>query len=255
LGGNTTCIEVLHDGPRRIIIDAGSGIANLGDAIHVTGAVDREVHLFFTHYHWDHICGLPFFSPIYSPDFVIHLYGLNAHKGELEDMVKFSLHPPYSPIYSPEYLPSTLQYQADAEAYQIDGVRIRPYQLEETHAGGVWLLDIAQGENHFVIATDFEVVTEEAQEAVVPIYQGADFVMSDCHFSDKEYREKMGWGHATYRKAAGLAQLTGVTRILGTHHGPFASDAEIAAEREHVGADFPHIQFESAAEGSEYFAQ
>lgn len=252
-GGNTICVEVLHDGPQFIILDAGTGLAKMGDRILTSGKGKKDIHLFFSHYHWDHIMGLPFFTPIYIPGYNVNLYGQDAKKGSLEEMVSITFSPGYSPIHSPQNLLANIRYAPEQKSCSIDGIQIERFKFETAHPSGITVFKVTDRNHSLVFATDIEVRDTHIRDKLVEICRETDLLVMDSQYPEDIYREKAGWGHSTYQMAADVAERSGAKNVLFFHHDPFRTDEEIFNNCAEITARYPGINFDVALEDMEYW--
>ena len=252
-GGNTCCIEILHEGAQRIIIDAGTGVANAGGIPPTDAAQQDRIHLLFTHYHLDHICGLAAFAPVFFPDFPISLHSMNGNEDELERAVQLCFDPRFSPIYTPDNLASDLRYEAGADSLQIDNVIVKTWNIHGLHPGGVGVLRITQGSQSIVIATDIEIQDRTNKDELCHAWEKADIVLADCQYSGEECEKRKGWGHSSYKKSAEVGRRSGVKRLIGFHHDPFKSDSEIMLLRDEAAHEYSELCIDVALEGSTYW--
>lgn len=231
-GGNTPCIEVRH-GNTQLIVDGGSGLRSLGYEMMggPCGKGQGEVHLLFTHFHWDHLMGLPFFTPIFVPGNVIHAYAVQP---EIQDVFKTVFRKPYFPVPL-ENLGATIEYHVlePRKAVKFGGVSVTPYELD--HPDPCWGFRFEAGQKVFSHCVDTECrrVTAEELGPDLPLYQGVDFMLFDAQYTLMETLEKINWGHAAASIGLDIALREGVKKILFMHHDPASSDEKIsAAERE-----------------------
>jgi phosphoribosyl 1,2-cyclic phosphodiesterase len=252
-GGNTSCIEILHDGLQRIIIDAGTGLANAGGIFPTDATQQDRIHLLFTHYHLDHTCGLPFFPPIYVPGFPISFHGMNGDQGELERAVQLCFDPRFSPIYTPDNLASDYRYEVGTDGFRIDNVNVTTWNIDGLHPGGIGVLRITQGHQSIVVATDIGIQDRAHRDGLGHAWDNADIVLADCQYSDEECKKRKGWGHSSYKKCAGVARWSGVKRLIGFHHDPFKSDSEIMELRDEAAHEYSELTVDVALEGSTYW--
>ncbi|HDI82500.1 MAG TPA: MBL fold metallo-hydrolase [candidate division WOR-3 bacterium] len=223
-GGNTTCIQVSLNSGTEIIIDAGTGIRKLGKVLLQNGV--KEIHLFITHSHWDHIQGFPFFVPVYIKGFKIHIYGASPTFDRLVRILSGQMKFLYFPV---EYhtLNSEIDYRKiKKRGIEIDGVKITAIRTNhplETHA-----FKFEEDGKTFVFMTDNEL--DDREKAVVPykehlkFIEGADLLIHDAQYSRAEYENYIGWGHSTWESVVEMADEGDVKRVLLTHHDPERSD-------------------------------
>jgi phosphoribosyl 1,2-cyclic phosphodiesterase len=234
-GGNTPCIEV-RCGPHVLVFDAGSGIRPLGDALARESV--REVDLLFTHCHYDHICGLPFFSPLFQPECTIRLWsGHLAGTMTTRDMIASFMRPPFFP-----QTPACLKAQVDYRDFRPgdilamgNGLTLHTTRLK--HPGGCVGYRLSNGGRTFCYVCDTEHVPGAPDEAVLDLVRGADVVVYDAAYTDAEFPAFVGYGHSTWQEGVRLCELAGAGRCVVFHHGPARKDDElslIAAEAERL---------------------
>lgn len=238
VGGNTSCVEILC-GERRFIMDAGTGLRALGDSL--TGPV--EATLLLSHLHWDHIQGLPFFTPLYSPRTRLRVMGAGTREMSIQDALALQMRPPTFPIEW-EDLASIRQYRTLRHGQLIDddGVEIRCAKLNHP-GGGVMAYRLSYAGRSVVYATD-----TEHYECVDPtlraLAEGADVLIYDSMYTPAEYcgqsgPSRVGWGHSTYEAGAALAEAAGVGQYLLFHHDPSRDDAGVAKIESSAQSLFP----------------
>ncbi len=252
-GGNTVCLEVLHPGSQRVILDAGTGLPNLGVQILRDTPSGGTVHLFLSHYHWDHVLGLPLFGPVYRPGFDIHLYGPHAENGALREMLDMIFAAAYSPIYGPENLLSNLIQPPESPSYAVDDLSISATHIDGLHPGGCQVLRVSYREQSFVYAPDVELRDASVIDEFVAVCAGCDMLVCGTAFSEDRFKRAVGWGHSSLEAAHGVAQRIGVKRFMGIHFDPLRTDAELEASRAARQAAHPAPIIELACEGEEVF--
>ncbi|MCM2323697.1 MAG: MBL fold metallo-hydrolase [Oligoflexia bacterium] len=226
-GGNTACIE-MRSQRAQVIIDAGSGIRPLGYEM-MNGACGRgegEVHLFFTHFHWDHIVGLPFFVPIFIPGNRIHVYSVQS---ELEEVFRTVFQKPYFPVPL-EQLGATIEYhKLEPRLPQVIGdMTLTPYALD--HPDPCWGYRIESGGKVVAHCVDTECtrVSREQLGVDLPLYQNVDLMIFDAQYTLMETIEKVNWGHAAASLGIDIAMREQIRRVVFMHHDPASADAKIA---------------------------
>ncbi|MFV0436669.1 MAG: MBL fold metallo-hydrolase [Desulfopila sp.] len=255
-GGNTACIELrVGDDDRLIIVDAGSGIRDLGTFLLKNdlskGAIDTS--LFLTHTHWDHIMGFPYFTPIYIPGTRLKVYGpVTFEDDPLEDVVGGQMKYRYFPVNVGE-LASAIEYIRLREVPGIDlggGLTVATkilnhpitalgYRFEFAGKKICTCYDTEPFRNLFItdpqhplydeaMALEGEEVAREQMQLQEEFYRGADLLVHDCQYTDEEYRAgKLGWGHSTFEHAIAAANRAEVKRLALFHHDPDRTDAQL----------------------------
>ncbi|MCB9507893.1 MAG: MBL fold metallo-hydrolase [Myxococcales bacterium] len=223
-GGATTCLEL--DLPTaRLIIDAGSGILDLGRA----RGVDRKPTLMlFSHLHWDHVVGLPFYSPLYVPGWDLDVRGVPRSGRSVYDTVTELNRPPLFPISLRESVRASVT-QTDLETdgeLLFHGAKVE--WLEVAHPGGCSAFAITVDGRRIVFSGDVE-LDKTNRAAFIAFCKDAELLICDAQYSAAEYPNHVGWGHSTNRQAAQLAADAGVSRLVLTHHDPGHDDAAVRA--------------------------
>ena len=248
-GGNTSCVEV-HCGSRRIVLDAGSGLRELGRAMLVAGE-PCDLDLLLTHCHLDHLIGLPFFAPAFASDARLRLWaGHLTPDDRLERVLAQLMIPPLLPI-TPETFRASIAYNdfMAGESFDLgEDIRIETAQLR--HPGGATGYRIAFGGRVVCYITDNEHAPDGPDPALVHLARNADLLICDATYTADEYRARVGWGHSNWVECARLADAADVERLALFHHLPERDDAALAAIEEEAAAARPGVF--AAREGTEF---
>ena len=238
-GGNTSCVAV-HCGERLIVLDAGSGLRALGQALKQSSdAVDLD--LLLTHCHVDHLIGLPFFAPAFSPASAIRIWaGHLSPRQRLEQVLGQLMIEPLLPI-TPSTFRADLTYRDFLAGDRLDlggGVEVRTALLN--HPGGATGYRIDFRGHSVCYLTDYEHPAIEPEPALVDLVRGADLVIYDAMYTNEEYASRVGWGHSTWEQGVRLLQAAGAKQLALFHHDPSRDDAAMdavvaAAVRVHPG--------------------
>lgn len=227
VGGNTSCVEV-RCGQTRFILDAGTGIRKLGDALLGEGPV--RATLLLSHLHWDHIQGLPFFVPAYVPTTRIEVVGSTHGVGTLRDTLANQMEAPNFPVRL-EDLGAEIAYREvrHGQSFDVGEVRVRVAKLN--HPGGVLAYRLDYAGRSVVYATDTEHYAC-VDPTLRSLAEGADVLIYDSQYTPDEYsgargRSRVGWGHSTYVAGAELARSAGVGTYVLFHHDPTRNDAGV----------------------------
>ncbi len=241
---------------RIIIIDAGSGIRDLGNHLVKAGQENGplDIMLFLTHTHWDHIMGFPFFTPIYVPGTRMKVYGpVTFEDDPLENVVGGQMKYRYFPVNIGE-LTSDIDYIRLTENPAIDlgdglllktkilnhSITVLGYRFE--YKGNVFCTcyDCEPYRNLFVtdpehpeydeaMAEEGRLVADEQNVLLEQFFSGADLLIHDSQYTESEYRGKLGWGHSSIDHAVATAARAGVKKLALFHHDPDRSDEQLDA--------------------------
>jgi phosphoribosyl 1,2-cyclic phosphodiesterase len=227
-GGNTTCIEVRLGDGSLVVIDAGSGIRNLGRQLARGGSPD-VIHLFLTHAHWDHLQGFPFFLPAYRKGFTLRVWGGPRSAATLRSYLRQQLTPPFFPVKYAE-LGARIRYPVrPAAEIAVGPARIQSIPL--AHPDGGYGFKFTEGGRSFVFLTDNELGYRHpgglSPRRYGEVCRGADLLMHDAQFTEEEYRLTRGWGHSTFPAVVELCRAAGPKRFGLIHHDPQHTDPQL----------------------------
>jgi phosphoribosyl 1,2-cyclic phosphodiesterase len=227
VGGNTSCVEVRAADGTTLILDAGTGIRALGYALAAEAAGQgRTVHLAFSHFHWDHLQGLPFFAPLYSPGAEVRFYAV-SDDDRIARLLRGQMCFPYFPVpFSGLAARTETIALAEGETIEIGPMRVRPFPVH--HPQGAHGFRIEAEGAVVVYATDYEHGDPACDAGLLDVARGCDLLISDAQFTPDEYPLRKGWGHTTWAHAADLAEAAGAARLLLFHHDPSHDDDALA---------------------------
>jgi phosphoribosyl 1,2-cyclic phosphodiesterase len=236
-GGNTACVE-LSLGDDRLIFDAGSGLRELGITLVKEPNLDLTIAL--SHYHWDHLLGLPFFVPLFKPDTTLHLYG--EAKGEgggpREAMERQFSSPSFPVPFST--LPSTLDFHPlqESDTFNVGEIAVRTGRLN--HPNGAICYRAQVGNRSVVYASDHE-HDGDGDAQLIAFCGKADVLVYDAMYSNESYAQgKKGWGHSTWEEGVRVAKAAKVKNLFLFHHDPMNDDKKLAAIERAAQKAFPN---------------
>jgi len=227
-GGHTTCVELRSALGKLIVIDAGTGIRNLG--ISLAASCPESFSMLFTHSHLDHISGFPFFLPIFKKNIKISLFSLEGDLyNPIKEITEKTMNPPIFPL-SFKTVPADFSFHCIKKGINIiEGINVFPIELSHPD-GGVGFRFEENGKS-FVFLTDNELGHKHCHGHVLEEYaefcKGADFLAHDAQYTEEEYKSHKTWGHSTPAQAIKLAKMAGVKKLCLFHHDPGRSDSEL----------------------------
>ena len=227
VGGNTTCVEVRLDDDTMIIFDAGSGISKLGNHLFHQNDHIRNYHIFFTHFHWDHIQGLPFFSPqIYNPDCTINFY---SPLPKFKEILSSQMKNPYFPITIDSFSKNVNYTVLTGDNIKIANSIISWRKMK--HPGGSFSYKIEENLKNIIFSTDTELQDSdfEKNEKNIKFYENADLIILDSQYTLDEAIEKYDWGHSSYSLAVDFASAWKINKLVLFHHEPLYDDNKMAS--------------------------
>lgn len=240
-GGNTTCVEVrFHD--RIVVLDAGSGIRELGLAWQEEfGESAIDATLLFTHVHWDHIQGFPFFSPAYQKGNRLTIIGEDRATGSVQSLLDGQMQQAYFPAPL-SAMQARLEFQPAQAAFDVGPFRVRTMALP--HPGGCLGYRLEAGGSSLVFATDCELdlaarnvdalqadhrARRRYEEELLRFFDGVHLAIVDCQYPDDVYPSRVGWGHNSVATVVDLMGQADVDMLALFHHDPQHDDDAVSA--------------------------
>ncbi len=247
IGGNTSCVEV-RAGKLALVLDGGTGLRLLGQKL--LKEMPVTAHIFFSHVHWDHIQGFPFFAPAFVPGNTIHLYGGNDVSRTLEETLAGQMDYPSFPVQLGQ-MGAQMKFRDMREGQVVtlddgEGHELTVRTTRGNHPNGVWCYRFEHRGRSAVYATDTEHYSV-IDERLVKLSKGVDVLIYDAMYTPEEYAgtagtggSKVGWGHSTIDEAAKLAKAAGVKQLVLFHHDPGQNDAAVREKERRTREWFPN---------------
>jgi len=253
VGGNTSCVEI-RAGDHLLICDAGTGIIPLGNELIQQDQI-REMLIILTHYHWDHVCGLPFFVPAFMPDWKINFFGPGDSPELIEEHVAAQMQAPYFPVGTETWLAETNYLDSPSDCSQYGPMKISFSNVH--HPGITFGYKIEINGKTIVYASDneckfieksikhrtdefneeehelFEEMIHEEHQSELNLFKNADILIHDAQYTPDDYDNKHGWGHSCYVDTVDIAIDANVKELYLFHHDPNHDDAAVEAILKH----------------------
>lgn len=235
-GGNTSCVQVTSAAGTNLVIDCGTGAHALGQALMAAGGPIKG-HVLISHTHWDHIQGIPFFTPFFVPGNEWDFYAPTGFGESLRETLAGQMEYTYFPI-TPEAFGATIRYNNLSEgSFRIDDLVVHTRYLNHPALTIAFRIEVDGAV--VVYACDHEPHSRDLAHARGPLHgqdrlhaeflRDADLVIHDAQYLAEEYAGKIGWGHSTVEYAVAIAEEAGVRRLALTHHDPMRTDDKVDA--------------------------
>jgi phosphoribosyl 1,2-cyclic phosphodiesterase len=236
-GGDTTCIEIRTKDNDVVIVDAGSGIRRLGNRL-----IQEDIYecgIIFTHAHWDHLMGFPFFKPLYFTKTKIHVCGCPFSHTTPREMIERVMSPPNFPVRYAD-LRASIDYTGDCEGtFTIGSLTVTPIALSHPNQGNGY--KFVEDGKVFVFLTDNELTFTHPGGLEYDDYrkfcEGSDLLFHDAEYTRLDYARRKEWGHSVYNDALDLAHEAKVKTLGLFHHNQERTDGEI----DEIVKDCEHI--------------
>lgn len=231
VGGNTSCVELETSDHSRIIFDAGTGLRELGNDLFLRPdyKTNRVYHLIFSHFHWDHIQGLPFFGPAYDAENTIIIY---STRKDCKQFLENQMLQPYFPVpmFGERGLKAKFEFriiERDVPTFKIGNAEIGWHRVR--HPGGAVSYSVMDNGKKIIYSTDTELRQQdlEKNEQNKKFYSDVDIMIIDAQYTLQDSIAKEGWGHSTYSMAVDFAINWGIKKILLFHQEPTYTDKAI----------------------------
>ena len=226
-GGHTSCVTLSQE-EELIILDAGFGIANLAGDLMKTQPLTKggqSYHLFLTHFHWDHIQGLQYFTPIYFPGNHIHVYS-PFDVDVMQEVLNVLLDDSYTPFSGLDSLPCEWHFEKLNAAKQVGSFTVSHHPT--SHLGECYAYRLTTDEGRVSFITDHNAEPSANNESLVKWAASCDLLIHEAMFTPGEFNHFPDFGHSSFTSAMENAQRIGAPLTLLTHHAPLRSDSELA---------------------------
>jgi len=251
-GGNTSCISIsIPDKNILSIIDAGTGIRNLGkELMNDKNGLPKEITIGFSHFHWDHIQGFPFFTPAYNPNVKINILMMGKGWGidKLKKIMINQMGGAFFPIEMKEMGAHFNFLTLGSKVVQHSSNMSVRAKLH-SHPGGAYSFRIERNGKVLTLVTDIE-HGDTINMETVELAKGADLLIHEAQYTSEELKNRKGWGHSSYQQAIQVAKMAGVKQLVMTHHDPAHDDVFLYKMEKECQKEFSNCCL--AREGTEF---
>jgi phosphoribosyl 1,2-cyclic phosphodiesterase len=250
-GGNTACLELTTPAGARVILDCGTGLRMLGRHLESTPESRRiEPHVFVTHYHWDHIQGIPFFSPLYAEQNSFHFYSFRSEylgRDSLKRVFEAQMAHPYFPVdISAMSARRDFTEVSGGDQFEVPGARVTASWLHHPQGCLGFRFDTSAGS--VVYATDNEPGDPKLDHSLRELAAGADIFINDAQFTPEQLATtRKGWGHSSWLEGVRIAEEMGAKNLVLFHHDPDSTDKVVDSILREARGRFANVW--AAAEG------
>jgi phosphoribosyl 1,2-cyclic phosphodiesterase len=231
----------LDDPQELIVFDTGSGIRDMGIARIRRQPKTTHYHILFSHFHWDHLMGFPFFNPGYDPSVSIDFY---SPKNELEKVLRDQMEVPCFPVPL-DAMGAKKDFHYLSGPFTVGKASVSYKKMK--HPQDSYAYQVSDGERRFVYATDVELseVDFDRTEENIALFEGVDAIVLDSQYTLGEAIEKYGWGHSAFSMAVDFAAHWGIKQVFLFHHDPTYSDRKLFNNLQAARAYAEHMNFHS----------
>ena len=250
-GGNTPCLELIAPDGTQFILDCGTGLRMLGSRWATpNGGKAPETHIAVTHYHWDHIQGIPFFSPLYAENNEFHFYSFRSRflgRDSLKQVFETQMALPYFPVnVSAMNAKRKFKEMDGGDSFKVGKNKVTARWLN--HPQGCLGFRIETPAGTVAYATDNEPGDPQLDESLLELAAGADILINDAQFTPEQLATKRkGWGHSSWLEGAKMARQAGVKTLVLFHHDPDSTDRMVDSILRQAREEFASVY--AASEG------
>lgn len=226
VGGHTACVEVRLEDGTLLIFDCGSGLRVLDEDLRREHDPPSEIHIFFSHFHYDHISGLPFFSFLYNKDCQVHFY---SPQSGLEAILSRFLSKPYHPVGMEAFAAQLDFVELKGDALQVGNASVR--WINRNHPDECYAYSVEEDGKKVIYSTDTELTEEDFKmnKEKDRFFKKADAIILDGQYTLGESIEKYNWGHTSYSMSVDFALEHEIGKLYLFHHEPLYDDAKLEA--------------------------
>lgn len=235
-GGNTTCIAI-RAGKQLLVVDCGTGMQDLQREEFDNGCY-KEASFFVTHLHWDHIQGIAFFAPFFSPKYSFQIYGEERYDNSMKEQIESIMQSPVFPVDADAFR-SQINYHTIECGTSIQDGEVTVDTIRLNHPNICTGYRFNYHNKSVCVIADCEATDEQVRKFA----QGCDLLIYDAQYTKEEYEDKKGWGHSNWEAACEFARECEAGRLLLTHHDPGRTDSKLHEMQEEAAKRFSQALF------------
>jgi len=220
-GGDTSCVEIRTKNNDLIILDMGTGLNKLGEAILADPTSPKNINIFLSHYHWDHLLGFLNFTPLFDESFSITIYG-NNKSTSIDKISEKLLDKAFWPV-SLDMLKAKINFvELVNKPVTINNITID--FNEHSHPNGATSYKVTINDFSIMYSTDSEHPNNELNENVLEMAKNTDILIHDSHFTEEDLKDHVGWGHSSWKQAVDVAIKSDAKKLFLFHYSPEYND-------------------------------
>jgi len=220
-GGDTSCVEIRTKDNDLIILDMGTGLSKLGETILSDSTYPRNINIFLSHYHWDHLLGFLNFTPLFDESFSITIYG-NNKLTSIDKISEKILDKAFWPV-SLNMLKAEINFVELGNEPVIINNSIINFK-DHSHPNGATSYKVTIDNFSILYSTDSEHPNNKLNENVLKMAENTDILIHDSHFTEEDLKDHIGWGHSSWRQAVNVAIKSGAKKLFLFHYSPEYND-------------------------------
>ncbi len=239
-GGDTSCVEIRTPDDKCIILDMGTGLKRLGEKIINDSSYPKEINIFLSHYHLDHIHGFLMFAPLFDSNYRINIYSRNSNGKNFKEIFDIFLKPEIWPI-NIDSLPAKLNFIEMNQSEILISDNIKITNNPHPHPNKAYSIRIEIFKKIISYITDCEHSEHELNDEVVKFANKSDLLIHDAQYTISDLPAHKGWGHSSWKNAVDVAIKSESKKLILFHHSPDYNDSEIESMEIKAKLNFSNV--------------
>ena len=238
IGGNTSCVELRTSNNEMIVFDMGSGLVEFGKKLMSKKNYPKEMSVFISHFHWDHMIGFLGFAPLFDDQLTINLYG-KEDKLSADEVIDYMLHKTFWPVDMPMFKAKLVPKTFPKSSIRIGNDTKISHTLHG-HPNGANSYRVELGTHVIAYSTDCEHPESHLNPNVIENARDADILIHDAQYTIEQLPAHKGWGHSTWKQAVDVAKQANVKKLILFHHDPAHTDEQVREIERKAQKEFPN---------------